>query len=346
VPVRDSDLWFGAPFVISDAVRERLRRGERFELPSAQIDRERADLAAISRVQADRSPPERVPATLSSYTPPASERIRRGLASLGFNEHSANFVSGLLPWTGADMAYHGGQDIAEGLSLGNLGQAGRGLGATTLAIFGGIGARTANVRQLERAREMLAAGRSRDDIWRETGWFRGADDMWRFEIDDRGMALPTAHGTNRRGALSDLMPHSRLEDAYPGTGTMQVDIRHGGGPGAMFDPGRNRLEIVYGGGPEEARSIGLHELQHRVQSQEGFSPGASLFHFTHPASPLLQYRRSAETPFQAYRRVAGEVEARNVQRRMDMTPEERRNRPPWTTQDVPDEDQIVALGRR
>lgn len=46
-------------------------------------------------------------------------------------------------------------------------------------------------------------------------------------------------------------------------------------------------------------------------------------------------------PGAAYRRLAGEVEARNVSTRRDMSPEELRATPPWQTQDVPDELQIV-----
>jgi hypothetical protein len=42
-----------------------------------------------------------------------------------------------------------------------------------------------------------------------------------------------------------------------------------------------------------------------------------------------------------YRRMAGEVEARNVQARRSMTAEQRRETPPWQTQDIPDERQIV-----
>jgi hypothetical protein len=44
-----------------------------------------------------------------------------------------------------------------------------------------------------------------------------------------------------------------------------------------------------------------------------------------------------------YKRLAGETEARNVQTRMNMSAEQRRASPPWTTQDVLDEDQIVRL---
>lgn len=43
----------------------------------------------------------------------------------------------------------------------------------------------------------------------------------------------------------------------------------------------------------------------------------------------------------AYRRLAGEVEARNVQTRMDMTPEQRRATPPWETEDVARPHQII-----
>jgi hypothetical protein len=46
-------------------------------------------------------------------------------------------------------------------------------------------------------------------------------------------------------------------------------------------------------------------------------------------------------PRAGYRNLAGEVEARNVQARQDFTPEQRRDVPPWETQDVPDLFQIV-----
>lgn len=57
-----------------------------------------------------------------------------------------------------------------------------------------------------------------------------------------------------------------------------------------------------------------------------------------------QLKLSRKDPHDVYKSHAGEVEARNVQTRRDMTPEERRAKPPWTTQDVPDEDQIVRFG--
>jgi hypothetical protein len=42
-----------------------------------------------------------------------------------------------------------------------------------------------------------------------------------------------------------------------------------------------------------------------------------------------------------YKRLAGEAEARNVQTRMNYTPEQRRATPPWATLDVPEDELIV-----
>ncbi|SFI84327.1 LPD23 domain-containing protein [Albimonas pacifica] len=54
---------------------------------------------------------------------------------------------------------------------------------------------------------------------------------------------------------------------------------------------------------------------------------------------------SVGDPLDLYRRTAGEVEARNVQARRNFAPEYRRETPPWATQDVPDDEQIVRMLR-
>lgn len=53
------------------------------------------------------------------------------------------------------------------------------------------------------------------------------------------------------------------------------------------------------------------------------------------------FRVAREDPHDLYKRHAGEVEARNVQTRMNMSPDERRAKPPWETQDIPDARQII-----
>tara|TARA_R110000782_G_scaffold257776_1_gene347107 strand:+ start:9 stop:1898 length:1890 start_codon:yes stop_codon:yes gene_type:complete len=48
-------------------------------------------------------------------------------------------------------------------------------------------------------------------------------------------------------------------------------------------------------------------------------------------------------PYDQYKRLAGEAEARNVQTRMDFTPEQRQAQPPWKTLDVPEEELLVRM---
>lgn len=50
--------------------------------------------------------------------------------------------------------------------------------------------------------------------------------------------------------------------------------------------------------------------------------------------------------FEKYRRLAGEAEARNVQKRMDYDMKERIDNPPWKTLDVPEEELIVTNPRK
>lgn len=53
--------------------------------------------------------------------------------------------------------------------------------------------------------------------------------------------------------------------------------------------------------------------------------------------------KNALTPYEQYRRLSGEVEARNVQSRQHFTAEERRNRSPESTEDVARAEQIVRF---
>ena len=50
--------------------------------------------------------------------------------------------------------------------------------------YAGVNAKTADMRSLREARELEEAGAAAETIREATGWFRGADGKWRFEIDD------------------------------------------------------------------------------------------------------------------------------------------------------------------
>ena len=54
---------------------------------------------------------------------------------------------------------------------------------------------------------------------------------------------------------------------------------------------------------------------------------------------------STKDPYQQYKKLAGEAEARNVQKRLDWTPAQRKAAPPWLTLDVPENELLVRMLR-
>lgn len=234
---------------------------------------------------------------------------------------------------------------------------GRGVAAPTagLGIFGGKLAKTADLDKLIFANKMNEAGHSPTQIWNETGWFKNpADQKWRFEIPDNNARM-MGHGldygkeaSSRTGPANLMLQHPDLYKAYPQlaenklTNTVYQNPTNKVGTGA-FDSERGTLAVNT---PNliNARSIGLHESQHGVQELEHFAPGGSPqfmeYLQRHKPSKVPMFEHQAE-PFDMYHRLAGEVEARNIQKRMDMPLEARQAQPPWQTQDVPSREQLV-----
>ena len=69
-----------------------------------------------------------------------------------------------------------------------------------------------------------AAGEDSETIRRETGWFVGYDNQWRYEIDDSAATLvekpafenhSTEDGGYRTAKLGNIMHHEELYAAYP-----------------------------------------------------------------------------------------------------------------------------------
>ena len=59
-------------------------------------------------------------------------------------------------------------------------------GPKALATFAGKNARTADSQTLSQAEQMERDGSTNEEIRQATGWYRGRDGQWRFEIDDSG----------------------------------------------------------------------------------------------------------------------------------------------------------------
>jgi hypothetical protein len=282
--------------------------------------------------------------------------------------------------------------------------------------FGGINAKTADKQALSRAQQMEGQGASREDIWNATGWFKGKDGKWRFEIDDSGFKGRVSSVLRGKGELKDFFHDADAGGAYPeiAKAPTKRSAEFGGG----YDhEGGGRIE--FSGNPatrSSGRSVAAHERQHAIQHAEGFSeggsPSLSPYKFQDPADQAkwdtlasearsimrevdigeLSWRAKNAARVRAepdipesvrrhhlanepganlrayldrynelraeldammpralsgeetYIRLAGEVEARNVQKRLNFSPEKRRRIPPWKTEDVSRDQQIVRFG--
>ncbi len=181
-----------------------------------------------------------------------------------------------------------------------------------VGILGGKLAQTADRNALAKAEQMAASGASREDIWRDTGWFQGGDGKWRFEIDDTPLKAGVGEG---RGFSEGAITHPGLAAAYPENNVLTSSSRAIPGMAqGFYNDGRGfrsptiHVEAATEGG---RRKLAAHEGQHAVQDIEGFSPGMS------------------DIYGQNYWKAPGEVEARAVEKRLPLSAEERRARPPW-----------------
>lgn len=67
--------------------------------------------------------------------------------------------------------------------------------------MGGLKAETADKSALEKAMELEKDGTDSEKIRKETGWFKGYDGKWRFEIDDSELKFKTDIEKNRAAAI-------------------------------------------------------------------------------------------------------------------------------------------------
>lgn len=334
------------------------------------------------------------------------DAIMSGQASLALPGLLAGAVSGTAKAIDAPRAAYAGQipqsdlvgealGVGGLLSLGGGAAAGRGLldyDPTVTRIFAGPKAATADMAALKQAQRMDSAGATREAIIERTGWFKGADDKWRFEIDDSGSMMRPGASRNEGDyiPLGEAFSHLTLKNAYPeifgNTGTaFRYQNKPLGSPEGSWSPSSRSITVK---APSEAdmaqaRNVALHELSHNVAAIEGFDPGSNpgnafdvlmagqrkalsnledamqarqneiglsgyMPNTTDPQLRRLQdeYRYFSNKSYSdreaadVYERVTGEVEARNVQKRANMTPAQRKATYPWLTEDVSPYDQL------
>jgi hypothetical protein len=214
--------------------------------------------------------------------------------------------------------------------------------AGAAGIFGGKLTRDpAGFAKLGEGKDMLTAGVNPRDTYIQSGAWKGPEGMMRYEIPDYPATLKTDAeaaintGKSFAGPLKDFVDHPEFFKAYPDLANTTVlfdpsrTSHHG-----YFAPGSDLIKL-YGNRPSQVQSILLHEMQHAVQNKEGFTPGWSTEDATYLRNDLVRQADKAGMssgkikdflvnfdPFDAYRRAAGEVEARAVEKRANLTPEQ------------------------
>jgi hypothetical protein len=255
-----------------------------------------------------------------------------------------------------DPMYGAAADMAMNLASSGMPAAEKG----AAGIFGGKLAKTADLKALQEAEQMRMGGKHPDDIWKDTGWAHSPmDSHWKFEIPDNKLALkymPDVEGNRAIGHVDTLLSHPELKKAYPQLFDNPLDITRAAKKEGWYYPVDPVIKdfvkpkiVINAPNMADARSVASHELQHGVQDLEGFTFGSNKSQFAKILEEDMKkagfkgydFDKIKNKSEDFYHRTAGEVEPRNVQKRLDFSPTARRILPPWATQDVPYDKQLV-----
>lgn len=244
--------------------------------------------------------------------------------------------------------------------------------------------RNARMDNLSVARKMEEEKKDAKAIKMATGWERGADGKWRYEMPDAKIKdtknVGGGHIVKRYeddmlwngGKLSKAIDAPELFKAYPQLKDVRIEtdaIMNDMPSNGEYDSKTNTITI-HADELKYMNGILNHEIQHAIQDIEGFAKGGSprlvrgevKKRFDEVTKQIKQLRAEGKEDeakalieknrglynayqknddFNSYKSLAGEVEARNVQERMNMTPEERRKTLAESTEDVARKDQIL-----
>ena len=262
--------------------------------------------------------------------------------------------------------------------------------------------RTIRMDNLSVAKDMEKNKKKAKAIKAATGWERGADGKWRYEMPDVILRDPKEWVNKKTLTLSDIVEkpndlfkeYPELFDAYPELKDMKILKGRAKSGGVFYDNSitlnlgdireaiKYDLDTHYKLANNSLKKTLVHEIQHYIQEKEGFAQGGNSEMIVdknaldaieklraekeavakefYAMSPDEQQRRkyeinnryndltkqierlekSSRIGYDGYQRLAGEVEARNVSARLNMTPEERRKTLAESTEDVARKDQI------
>lgn len=247
--------------------------------------------------------------------------------------------------------------------------------------------KTYRMDNLKVAEEMERGKKDAKAIKLATGWERGADGKWRYEMPDAKIKdMKDIGGGNivkrfdddmlwNDGKLTNVIDAPGLFEAYPQLKNVRIDtdaIMNDMPSNGDYNAKTNTITI-HADELKYMNSILNHEIQHAIQHIEGFARGGSprlirgevKKKFNEVTKQIRQLRAEGKEDeakalveknrglynayqknddYNSYKSLAGEVEARNVQSRMGMTDEERKNSLAEETEDVNRDEQIVMNG--
>lgn len=151
------------------------------------------------------------------------------------------------------------------------------------------------------AKSMEAAGKDAQAIRLATGWEKGADGLWRYEIDDSFKFddfQSFYENTKEEGKLTDYInENSEIFKAYPELKEITVlqDYYSGsfGGDLGAYNHDKKTISLI-GASLEnviDAKSTLLHEIQHAIQHIEGFATGGSPDQFNTVTKETLRKKK-------------------------------------------------------
>ena len=250
--------------------------------------------------------------------------------------------------------------------------------------------RTFRMDNLSVAKDMEKNKKKAKAIKVATGWERGADGKWRYEMPDIVLRDPKEWVNKKTLTLSDIVEkpndlfkeYPELFDAYPKLKDVKIQKGRAKMGGSYYDNTitlnlgyireaiKSGWDIYYKIATRLLKRTLVHEVQHYIQHEEGFAKGGSE-QFVRDAikdefekvtkqirglraegkedeAKALVERNKAlynayvneKDSYKNYKSLSGEVEARNVSARLNMTPEDRRKTLAESTEDVARKDQI------
>lgn len=161
--------------------------------------------------------------------------------------------------------------------------------------FAGRDSVTADRSALQQAEKLARQGMDNETIRQKTGWYKGMDGQWRYEIDDSQMEI--SNDIINYMQLGELIQHEKLFAAYPDLADIDVVFQSlDAGVNGSYHPQFDSINLSYKlkNDPIGLKDALVHEIQHAIQHREGFTNGATAASWERKIKAGFDSRRAAD----------------------------------------------------